>query len=164
MLRLIPTQIAVILSRAIKCHRLKTRNKLCTPQSLPQYVTRYKMLKRYFFLYSPTYTSRFCGSVIKQYLKVRGSPTLYILYIIYYVILLQSRRNKIMPKNWMKFHFLASWIACPLPMTIRSHTQSYFHLAFCLMLMDTCKRKILILMNTFRKKSTKTHERPNNEQ
>ena len=117
--------------------------------------------KAFLFVQSNIYIL-FCGSVIEQYLKVvwegNSHTTLrycYILYILYYIILLQSRKNKIMPKSWMKFHFLASWIACPLPMTIRSHTQSYFHLAFCLMLMDTCKRKILILMNTFRKKSTK---------
>ena len=34
-----------------------------------------------------------------------------LLYIIH-IILLQSRKNKIMPKSWMKFHFLASWLDC----------------------------------------------------
>ena len=36
MFRLIPHQIAVILIRAIKCRRLKTRNKLYMPQFLPK--------------------------------------------------------------------------------------------------------------------------------
>ena len=34
-----------------------------------------------------------------------------LLYIIH-IILLQSRKNKIMPKSWMKIHFLASWLDC----------------------------------------------------
>ena len=37
-----------------------------------------------------------------------------LLYIIH-IILLQSRKNKIMPKSWMKIHFLASWLDCVSP-------------------------------------------------